>query len=147
MSHKLYPLIKSTIHISVYRIQLLCILLWKLFIVMGFVPSKGMQTALPPPPLKFCSHFHERGAMCLIKWKTNFSIYIFQVIGKIHRKLAVFITKMIKTDHNSENENRKNLIHDFSFVSAHSASFIKIWALLKGVICISLVGKKPTSVC
>ena len=43
---------------------------------------------------------------------------------------------------NSKNINRKI---DFSFVSAHCASSIKNGSKLRGVVCISSVGKKPRS--
>ena len=43
---------------------------------------------------------------------------------------------------NSKNECRKKYSFRYSFYSAHSASFTRIWPLLKGGICISLHGKK-----
>ena len=46
---------------------------------------------------------------------------------------------------NSKNENRNNRKIDFSFVSAHSASFMKMGARLRGGgVCISLVGTRST---
>ena len=48
-------------------------------------------------------------------------------------------------DNNSKTKNRKNLKHDFSFVSAHCAFFM--WRMFtsegRGEVCISLVGKQP----
>ena len=35
-------------------------------------------------------------------------------------------------DHNSKNKDRKNMKYHFSFVSAHSMSFISIWPILRG---------------
>ena len=73
------------------------------------------------PPPQFCSRFDERCAMCWIKWKINFMIFIFRIIVKNHRKLAWF---EYKNDPNSKNTNRKNLKFDFSFDAAHFASFM-----------------------
>ena len=39
-----------------------------------------------------------------------------------------------KNYHNSKNKYRKNLKHDFYFVSAQSASFMKIWPVLKKIV-------------
>ena len=42
---------------------------------------------------------------------------------------------------------RKNRKIDFSFVSAHCASFMKVWPFLKGEgVCISLLGKGPAQI-
>ena len=57
--------------------------------------------------------------------------FIFRVIVKIHQKLTIFRTKMMKNDHNSKNKNRKNLKFGFYFYSADSGSFTYIWPLLK----------------
>ena len=71
----------------------------------------------PPPLLSFdptvikdaqCAEMNEK------------SIFIFRVVGKIYRKLGIF---QYKNDHSSKN---KNLIYDFSFDSADSASFMYI---------------------
>ena len=45
---------------------------------------------------------------------SNFSIFIFRIIVKIHQKLGCF---EYKNDHNSRKKNRKNLKFDFSFDS------------------------------
>ena len=47
--------------------------------------------------LPFCSHFHDRCAMCWIEWKIKFPIFIFRVIVKIHQKLTVFSTNLFST--------------------------------------------------
>ena len=93
---------------------------------LGSVPTKDMWTPSP----QFWCHFHKRCTMCWNEWKINFPIFIFRCRHK--------------NDHNSKNENWKNREIDFSFVSAHSASFIKIWPLLRrvggGGVCISFLG-------
>ena len=55
-----------------------------------------------------------------------------RVIVKIHRKLGCF---EYKNDHNSKNKNQKI---DFSFVLAHSTSFMQIWTLLMIFFCLNI---------
>ena len=81
-------------------------------------PTKDMQTPSP----QFWSGFYERCAMCWIEWKPIFRFLFFELSWTIHRKLGY------KNDHNSINKNWKI---DFSFDSAHSASFFQILILLK----------------
>ena len=45
--------------------------------------------------------------------------------------------------HNSKNKNWEKILFRFSFYSAHSASFIKIWPPLEGGVCISFLGTWP----
>ena len=87
-----------------------------------------MQT---PPPTQLCSGFNEKCAMCWTEWKINFPILIFRVmvdfVLKFNRKLTNF---KYKNDH-LKTKNDQNRKIDFSFGSAHSASFMCIWQLLK----------------
>ena len=59
----------------------------------GPVRSKDKKPYPPPPPSQFSSHFHERCAKCWIEWKINFPIFIFRIIVKIHRNLAILSQK------------------------------------------------------
>ena len=80
-----------------------------------------MQT---PPPLKkdHLKKVVKNGAECSeYNGKNNKKILryiIFELLWKMHRKLAIFRTKIRKNDHNSKNKNRKNLKIGFSFYSA-----------------------------
>ena len=60
-----------------------------------FFSDPQHQPPRPPSPLQYCSQFLWK--MCWTEWKINFPIYIFRVIVKVHRKLAVFNTKMTRT--------------------------------------------------
>ena len=107
---------------------MLCLLVFMLYFSIknskGLVPSKDMQTPSP----QMWSDFNEWCGMCWIERKINFSIYIFlSYEWKFVENWPYF---EYKNDHNSKNKNRKNLIHDFYFDSAHSASFMYIWPLL-----------------
>ena len=72
----------------------------------------------------YFSNLLERSGIGWIERKIKFqvfSIFVFQVIVKIHGKFRSFA---YKNYHNSKNENRKNLKIGFSFYSADNSSFI-----------------------
>ena len=54
------------------------------------------------------------------------SVYVITTIGeKEDYEPSSLLLKPRQHDHKSKNKNQKNLIYDFSFDSAHSASFMK----------------------
>ena len=70
-----------------------------------------------------CSNLHERWGMCWNEWKINFLIFIFRV--KI-------IFGHFCTPSFNEFFSRKKSEMDFSFDSAHFASFMKVGSKLRG---------------
>ena len=74
------------------------------------------------------SNLHERSGIGWIERKIKFhifSIFIFRVMVIFGHFCDVI------TPNNSENKNRNNFLFGFPFYSAHSASSIKIWPLLR----------------
>ena len=81
-----------------------------------------------PPLLKSGENFKKDAECAESERKILFQIFISRVIVKVHRKLQILSTK---NDHISKTKYRKNLKIHFSFISAHSASFMHIWPLMK----------------
>ena len=97
----------------------------------GPVPSKDMQAH---PPLSFAPIFM-KDAECVETNKKlifrffRFLFYYFPSYGHFCTQNIVNFQWIFT--YNSRNKNRKKILYRFSFVSAHSSSFIKIWPLLK----------------
>ena len=79
-----------------------------------------------------CSNFHETCGMGWIERKIkfqNFPIFICRV-------MVIFVTSSpqisMNFHDNLKNKNHKHFLFSFSFYSAHSAYFTKIWPFLRG---------------
>ena len=87
-------------------------------------PSKTMQTPLPTEVIRFL--WKILNVLKNEKWILRFSRFLFfELWWKFIENWPYF---EYLNDRHSKNKNRK---YDFSFNSAHSASFMWIWPLLK----------------
>ena len=103
----------------------------------GDVPSNDMQTF--PPTYQKWLYLHERCAMCWNEWKTNFSIFIFELWSFLYSKYGQFSMNFLENLEKWKSE--KSVIW---FFFCFSTFCIFHWNLTtsgwRGRVCISLVG-------
>ena len=84
-----------------------------------------MQT---PPLQMWCDFLKDADCgMRWNEWKINFSMFAI-LMSRVMGENSYY---QYINDNNSKNKNRKNLIHDFSFDSAHSAEILNFHFYLK----------------
>ena len=79
-----------------------------------------------------CSNLHRRCRMCWNDWKISFSIFSYWDMIIFVPIFLWFLSSKSTITQKLKSQKSENL---FLFVSAHCASFMYIWPLLKNILC------------